>query len=144
MDHLCGSVIVNWVNFNPPGGNVAPLFVHKKQAINIGNIIPHCTQGLFTHFRSSTHRSSTHGVLKIRSCSRFDSRVILAWSLKNKELFQIGLLDHTCVAGVQVVDRPCVAGVQLVDRPRVEPYKPGGVPDPHFFFLFCDPAGLFN
>ena len=31
------------------------------------------------------------------------------WSLKNKELFRIGL-----------VDRPRVGGVQLVDRPRVE------------------------
>ena len=28
------------------------------------------------------------------------------WSLNNKELFQIGLLDHPHVGGVQIVDRP--------------------------------------
>ena len=38
------------------------------------------------------------------------------WSLKNKELFRIGL-----------VDRPRVGGVRLVDHPRVEPQKWGGV-----------------
>ena len=35
-----------------------------------------------------------------------------AWSLKNKEFFQIGL-----------VDRLGVVGVQLVDCPRLEPEK---------------------
>ena len=38
MDHLRGSFVVHWLHFNPPGGNVAQLYVHKKQAINIGNI----------------------------------------------------------------------------------------------------------
>ena len=28
-----------------------------------------------------------------------DSWVVLTWSLKNKELFRIGLKDHPCVAG---------------------------------------------
>ena len=40
----------------------------------------------------------------------FDWWIAPALSPKNKELFQIGL-----------VDRPRVGGVQLVDRARVEP-----------------------
>ena len=40
------------------------------------------------------------------------------WSLKNKELFRIGLLDLTRVGGVQ-----------FVDDPRVQAYKLGVVPD---------------
>ena len=31
---------------------------------------------------------------KNRSCSRLDSLIVLAWSLKNKELFRIGLVDR--------------------------------------------------
>ena len=52
MDHLHGLFIVHLLHFNPPGGNVAPLYVHKKKAINIGNIKKQCfktaqaTQGL--------------------------------------------------------------------------------------------------
>ena len=38
ITYICGSFIVHWLHFNPPGGNVASLYVHKKQAINIGNI----------------------------------------------------------------------------------------------------------
>ena len=53
-----------------------------------------------------------------------NSLVALAWSLKNKELFQI-----------EPVDRPRLPGVQLVDRPRVQPLKRGGFCDP--FLLFC-------
>ena len=37
ITYICGSFIVHWLHFNPPGGNVASLYVHKKQAINIGN-----------------------------------------------------------------------------------------------------------
>ena len=43
------------------------------------------------------------GALKTRSCSRLDSWVVLAWSLKKRDLFQIGL-----VADILLVDCPCV------------------------------------
>ena len=31
---------------------------------------------------------------RLPSCSGLDSWIVHAWSLKNKELFQIGLVDH--------------------------------------------------
>ena len=36
----------------------------------------------------------------------FNPGIVHAWSLKNKALFQIGLVDSLRVAGVRLVDRP--------------------------------------
>ena len=60
---------------------------------------------------------SPYGALKERSLSGLASWTDL-WSLKNKELFWIGLVDHLRVGGVQ-----------LVDCPRVEPQNQGVVPN---------------
>ena len=66
MDHLRGSFIIQWLNFNPPGGNVAPLYVHKKQAINIGyikninkNLLP-TSQSQAGRGPQVTHSSARH------------------------------------------------------------------------------------
>ena len=42
------------------------------------------------------------------SYSRLDSQVVIAWSPKNKEWFQIVLVDYPRVAGVQLMNRRCV------------------------------------
>ena len=39
-----------------------------------------------------TRGSSLRGALKTRSCSGLDSWIVLAWSLKNEELFPCGAL----------------------------------------------------
>ena len=59
-----------------------------------------CTSGSSTRWRCLTRGSSTCGPLKTRSCSKLDLWVVLAWSHKNKELFQIGLMDRPNMAGV--------------------------------------------
>ena len=46
-----------------------------------------------------------YSALKTRRCSGLDSWIVPAWSLKNKEVFRVGLVDG------------------LVDRPRMEPKK---------------------
>ena len=46
-----------------------------------------------------------------------DSWIVHAWSLKNKELFRIGLVDCPCVEPYNKE----VFRIGLVDCPRVEP-----------------------
>ena len=41
-----------------------------------------------------TRGSSPHGALKTRRCSKLDLWVVPAWSLKNKDVFRIRLVDH--------------------------------------------------
>ena len=57
-----------------------------------------------------------------------DLWIVPAWSLKNKEVFRIGLVDCPRVERknkelfrIGPVDCPHMGGVQLVDCPRVEP-----------------------
>ena len=89
-------------------------------------VFPDCTRGSSTRWKCLTHELFTGGAFKIKkSCIRLDSWVVLAWSIKNEQLFQIGL-----------VDCPCMAGVWLVDCPRAEPQKPGGFPDPLLLFFY--------
>ena len=109
-----------------------------------------------------THGPSLRGVLKTRSCSGLDLWIVPGWSLKNKEVFRIGLMDRPCVEPLKqgvvpdwtrelsthgaLKTRRCsgldswivpawslknkeVFRIGLVDRPHVEPYKKGGVPD---------------
>ena len=40
---------------------------------------------------------STRGALKTRSGSGLDLWIVHAWSLNNKEVFRIGLVDRPCV-----------------------------------------------
>ena len=42
-----------------------------------------------------THGSVTRGAIKTRRCSGLDSWIVSGWSLRNKELFQIGLVDRS-------------------------------------------------
>ena len=59
----------------------------------------------------------------------FDSWIVPEWSLKNKELFLIGLVDRHAAQSLKnkqlfrigLVDRPRVGGVRLVEYPRIEP-----------------------
>ena len=108
---------------SPPPDSSKPL-VHMTRPPILWSLVLDCTQVSFTCWRCSTSGSSTLGAIKTRSCSRLDLWVVLAWSLKNVELFQIGLVDH-----------PCVAGFGLLDCPCVEPYKLGGVLDPLILFV---------
>ena len=69
---------------------------------------------------SSPHwRCSTWGLCMRAALKKGDLWIVLLWSLKNKELFQIGLVDHPRVAGIWLVDCPRMAGVRLVDCSRV-------------------------
>ena len=45
---------------------------------------------------------------RVEPGARLDLWVVLAWSLINKELFQIELVDCPLVAGVRLMDHPCV------------------------------------
>ena len=69
-------------------------------------------------------RQPTHRALKARSCSGLNLWTNF-WSLKNKEVFLIRLVDHPHVGGLRLVDRPCVEplkrGVAL-DWTRIELY----------------------
>ena len=101
----------------------------------------------------------THGALKTRSCSGLhlliahvleviDSWIVLTWSLKNEELFQITLeghpfvnsysgLDTWIVHAWQVLDLWVVLAWSLINRELVQTPTP-------FFFSFCDAVGLLN
>ena len=72
----------------------------------------------------------------------FDLWIVHPWSLKNKEMFQIGRggppgmePENKELFKIGLVDRPRVTGVQLLDWTCVEPLKRGGVPNP--LLLFC-------
>ena len=63
------------------------------------------TCGSSTGGRCLTHGSSPRGALKVRNCSGLDLWTD-SWSLENKELFQIGLMDRSHVGGARLVDCP--------------------------------------
>ena len=52
-------------------------------------------------------------------------QIVIAWSLKNTELFLIGLVDRPEWS----LKNEELSRIALVDLPRVEPYKQGGFPD---------------